>query len=136
MSLMSGIGAAFTPFAGAGIANAIGMGASGFTNFMAAEKTNIEQGLKAGSANSDRAYVGQNQVYICKLKWFRSNVPFNPKHEVFEHHIGRPAYRPATVSSHNSGAFMKYESIHADIPYATSQEKEEIERLLMSGVYK
>lgn len=138
--LASGAGAAVVtgnPGAAAGGVAAVG---GAILSGMGQAAVNIEKGLTYSS--TDESYVTGfcTNLRCVSMRRFRSKVvdglSSEGGREIFSHFFGRPAKGHVVISVFTSGHFLKYSEIHADIPYATSQEKEEIERLLMSGVYK
>ena len=122
----------------AGIISALASLGTGIANYYSSEAVNIEKGLNRGTRAG--AYFSEfcSNLRIINLKIYRAKVAsgFLSTLSGINNLVGRPCDQVLSINAFGSGDYIKYKIIHADIPYSTSQEKEEIERLLMSGVYK
>ena len=133
------IATAGNPAVGFGLSAALGTGAvaGSILNSAANQATNVPNGIK--NYSSTNSFVSQfcRNLKGALLKIY-SSVSLDDvySNSEFNHLLGRPSIKVVSISSISVNSYIRYKSIHADIPYATSQEKEEIERLLMSGVYK
>lgn len=133
------IATAGNPAVGFGLSAALGTGAvaNSLLSSAANQATNVPNGIK--NYSSTNSFVSQfcRNLKGALLKVY-SSVSLDDvySNSEFNHLFGRPSIKIASISSISADSYIRYKSIHADIPYATSQEKEEIERLLMSGVYK
>lgn len=72
-----------------------------------------------------------------RIEYYYQDCPLtNVSMERYKHYYGCPSATSAEVSAIGSDKFFQFGEIHAEIPYATSKEKEEIEKLLKEGCYK
>lgn len=72
-----------------------------------------------------------------RIEYYYQDCPLSSVSiERYKHFYGCPSATSAGISDIGSDKFFQFGEIHAEIPYATSKEKEEIEKLLKEGCYK
>lgn len=138
--LASGAGAAVVTDNPAAAAGGVAGAGAAILKGIGQAAVNIQKGLTYSSTDDSYTTGFCTNLRCLSMCRFRSKVVESLTSDGgignFSHLFGRPSKRYVVISILTSGYYIKYSEIHADIPYATSQEKEEIERLLMSGVYK
>lgn len=133
------IATAGIPSVGFGLSAVLGTGAVAGSLLDNASKqaTNVPNGIK--NYTSSNGYVALfNETLFCFLWKIYSSIEVKDLYQdsSFIHLYGRPSLKAAVVENVSDNSFVKFSKIHADIPFATSQEKEEIEKLLKEGCYK
>lgn len=115
-----------------GMTGAASSTAVGISNVLATSIMNPERGLKS-DLTIPSVNFWSNKLNHPILHRYRNISSEDPTEESYNNICGRPSSEIVKVSLLKNGGFSIYFSIHMDNISATSNEKDEIEKILMSG---